>query len=317
MRVFRWTLCFALALAFGQTPQSVQFRHVRTFGSKYGVHPPRIWNTRGARAALGDGDNPYGIVSPTAVTTDLRHRVWIADSGTGSVHVFDTARGAYREIRRAAEIPLQQPSGLTSDSQGRVYLADAGNGGIFVFDENGEYDHALTRGARILQSPGAIALSADRRTIYVADPPRNAIVELNREGEIDGAIDLPPEFCEPSAISVVDNQIYVLGKRQHRVGIFSPGGRPRGEVRWEGIAIPTAFAFDPVRRRFFAANPRFTIVELRDEAGRALGNFGQLGDGVDQMHRVDALYVDTDGLIYVVDSLHGKVLVFAGFPQPA
>jgi DNA-binding beta-propeller fold protein YncE len=137
-------------------------------------------------------------------------------------------------------------------------------------------------------------------------------VELNREGEVDGTIKLPPELSEPSEITVIANQIYVLGNREHRVGIFSPAGFQRGETHWDGIQFPTAFTYDPVHHRLLVANPRWMTVEIFTEDGQNIGNFGQLGEGVDQMIRVDTLYVDPQGQVYVVDSRHGKVLVFAG-----
>jgi DNA-binding beta-propeller fold protein YncE len=251
-----------------------------------------------------------------AVTTDLRRRVWIADSGTASVHVFDPVSGTYREIKRAGERPLVQPSGIASDAQGRVFVADAATGAVFMFDENGD-DHAVVKpGAGVVVAPGAIAISEDGRTVYVADPPRNVIVELNREGEVNGAISLPPELSDPAAICVVHNQIYALGAREHRIGAFTPAGRQLGDLRWDDIALPAAFTFDAVRGRFLAANPRWMIVQIFEEEGRNLGAFGQAGDGVDQMQRVDALYVDRDGQVYVVDSRHGKVLVFAEAVHP-
>ena len=310
MRNLTGCLPIAAMLFAGQAPDQAEFRHLYTFGSKEGIHPPRILNRKATRAALGDGDHPYGLVFPVGVTTDLHHRVWIADGATASVHVFDPAGGSYREIKRAADLPLRQPSGIASDSQGRVYVADAVAGCIYVFDETGEYDHALMKRERVMESPGAVAVSEDSKSIYVADPPRNVVVELNREGEVNSTIQLPPELHDPTSLSVIHNQIYVLGGQQHRVGIFSPAGRQRGELRWDGIPFPTAFAFDPARSRFMVVNPRWMIVQVFEEQGAGLGAFGQLGDGLDQMQRVDALHVDSRGLVYVVDSRHGKVLVF-------
>ncbi|HXB67610.1 MAG TPA: 6-bladed beta-propeller [Candidatus Acidoferrales bacterium] len=291
---------------------SVEFRHLYTFGSKDGIHPATVLNRRPATAALGKAENPYGLVFPVAVVTDLRRRVWITDSGTASVHVFDIATGAYREIRRVGDVPLRQPSGLAVDGQGRIFLTDSGTGAVFMFDEKGEFQHALLKpGEHFLEGPTAIALSEDGKTIYVADPPKNVVVELNREGEVNGTISLPPELGEPAAISVVDNQVYVLGNRQHRVGIFSPAGSQRGELRWDGIQFPSAFTYDVAHRRFLVANPRWMTVEIFNGEARNLGAFGQLGEGVDQMQRVDSLHVDPQGLLYLVDSHHGKVLVFA------
>ena len=315
MRNITGAVMIAASLAWGQAPPSADFRHLYTFGSKDGIHPRTVLNRKAATGALGRPENPYGLVFPVAVVTDLRHRVWIADSGTGSVHIFDRATGAYQEIRRVGDTPLRLPSGLAVDGQGRIFLTDAGTGGVFMFDEKGEFDHSLSKRERSLEAPTAIALSENGKTIYVADPPRNVVVELNREGEVDGTIQLPAELGEPAAISVIDNQVYVLGNRQHRVGIFTPGGRQRGESRWDGVQFPSAFAYDTERRRFLVANPRWAVVEIFTAEGQSVGVFGQLGERVDQMQRVDALHVDPQGLLYLVDSHHGKVLVFGDSPH--
>jgi len=305
-------LILATTLASAQAPPCMEFRHLHTFGSKDGIHPPTILNHRAATIALGKSENPYGLVFPVAVATDIRRRVWITDTGTASVHVFDLAAGSYREIRRVEDVPLQQPSGIAVDSVGRIFLSDSGSGRIFVFDEKGEFDHLLVKPReRLLESPTAIAISEDGRTIYVADPPRNVVVALNREGEVDEIIQLPTEFGGPGAISVIHNRIYVLGNRQHRVGIFSPNGTLRGESRWDGIRLPSAFTYDAGRRRFLVANPRWMTVEIFNDEGQNLGAFGRPGEGVDQMQRVESLHVDPQGLYYLVDSHHGKVLVFA------
>ncbi len=310
-------LAVVAALAFGQFPEEVKLSYLYTFGSKPGIHPPRLLNRRPATVAFGEGEHPYGLGFPVAVTTDLRRRVWITDSGTASVHVFDRATGAYEEIRRTPDAQFQQPSGIVTDAQGRIYVTDSGNGGVYVFDQQGVYEHTLAKPGRgLLKSPTAIAVSENGRTVYVADPPLNVVVALNREGEVSGTINLPPELDEPSAISVLGNQIYILGNRQHKVGIFSPNGHPRGELRWDGIEFPSAFAYDPERRRFLVANPQWMTVEVFSEAGQGLGAFGRWGGGVDQMQRVDSLHVDPQGRVYVVDSRRGKVLVFGASRDP-
>jgi len=312
MRTVALLLLLVSALAAGDDPLDVQFDHRYTFGSKFGIHPPKLLSTRAAVAALGRSEHPYGLGFPVAVTTDVRRRVWITDSGTASVHVFDPKTGAYREIKRAGDALLQQPSGIAADAVGRIYLADASTGGMYVFDENGEFDRSLfKRGEHPLESPSAVALSADGKTIYVLDPPRNVVVALNREGEVNSTFQLPEERSEPSAISIIENQLYVLTNSHHKVHMLNPAGRSLGEFRWDGIAIPTAFVFDHGQRRFLAANPRSSTVQIFNEEGQNLGAFGQYGDGVDQMRHVDSLYVDPRGLVYVVDSHNGKVLVFA------
>jgi DNA-binding beta-propeller fold protein YncE len=304
---------FAIILAYvWATPATAQLSYLYTFGSKQGIHPPKILNRRPATAAMGTGDHPYGIGFPVAVASDRRGRIWITDSGTLSVHVFDMASGGYKEIRKLGSYVLQQPGGIVADAQGRIYIVDTGSGAVYVFDEQGEYDRAMVKpGSAVLERPTAIAISEDGRTVYVADPPRNAVVELNREGEVNGVIALPPELRAPVAISVVRNQIYVLGDVHHKVGIFNPKGQPRGEIAWEGIAAPPAFTWDAKDSRFLVANPRWAVIQSFDEQGHDDGAFGQFGDHVDQVQRIDGLFADAQGRIYEVDSHNGKVLVFA------
>jgi hypothetical protein len=82
------------------------------------------------------------------------------------------------------------------------------------------------------------------------------------------------------------------------VEIFSPNGLARGELRWDGVRFPTAFAYDPGQRRFLVANPEWGVVEIFNAEGHSLGVFGQRGEAVDQMERLDALHVDPQGLVY-------------------
>jgi DNA-binding beta-propeller fold protein YncE len=243
--------------------------------------------------------------------------VWITDSATDSVHVFDTVSGAYREFRRLEGVALQMPAGIATDAQGRVYMTDSASGSVYVFDQKGEYDHLLIsrKSSRLLESPTAIVIAENGGTIYVVDPPRHAVIALNREGEAVGRIPLPDELNDPSGIAVVDIQVYVLGENQHRVEIFSPDGRLLGEKRWDGVRAPSAFAWDAVRRRFLVANPQLMVIEIFNEAGQGLGAFGQRGEGVEQVEGIDSIYFDPEGLVYAVDSRHGKVLVYSESQQ--
>lgn len=313
LRRFAGLLLAVTLLADEVSTGTVELRHLCTFGSKEGIHPPRLVNKKAAVAALGQGEHPYGLGFPVAVATDLKGRIWITDSATASVHVFDRSSGGYREFHKLPDATLEQPAGIVADRQGRMYVVDTALANVFVFDENGEFNRPLIKPAEhTLTSPTSIALSDDGRTIYVADPPKNQIVALNREGEVNSTIPLTAATREPGSITVIRNQLYVLGTREHRVEIFSPGGERVGELRWDGIQFPTAFAYDEQNRRFLVANPRLMIVELFDEKGQSVGAFGQMGEHVDQQERIDGLHVDPRGLVYVVDSHHGKVLVFTG-----
>ena len=310
MRCFTWIV--AAAIACGQLAHEPQYQHLCTYGSKHGIHPPKILNRRAARAAIGEDEHPYGLAYPSSVVTDSKHRIWIADSGTASIHVFDPGSAAYREIRRAGDAALQQPAGLTIDRQGYIYVTDTASGGIFAFDPTGEFDRSLIpkKRGRLLEGPTVIAPSEDGRTIFVADPPRKVIVALNREGESVGTIGSEGSPVDAISLAIVGSEIYELDRRTHKIEIYSFSGVLRREWEWEDVRLPSAFAYDRARNLFFVVNPRWMVIDIFNADGRNLSAFGEYGDAVHQMKSVDALYVDPQGLVYATDSHEGKVLVF-------
>lgn len=307
-----YLLCLSL-MAAGQEQGNPQYRHLYTFGTREGIHPPKILNRKAANTAFGRGEFPWGIGSPQGVVTDRKGRVWISDSGTGSVHVFDLDAGSYHEIRRVGDATLQSPSGITEDAVGRIYLADAASGGVYVFDENGDFDRSLIprRAGRLLENPVAVALSADGSALFVLDAGRQCVVTLNREGEQTAFFVLPQEMHQPVWLSVIHNQVNVLGSFRHMVEAFSPAGKLRGETKWDDIRVPGPFVCGEQLPGCAVVDAGHMVVKVYDESGFAVTSFGQRGVAVDQVQRVDAIHVDAKGRVYLTDTLNGKVVVFA------
>ena len=305
-------------LAQDSEPASVvQYQHLQTFGSKLGIQPPKLLNHRFAKLAVGDSDFPYGIAAPMGVIVDTRNRVWIADAGTASIHIFDSAKNGYQQIHRAGDIQLERPSGIAIDRQGRIYVTDSIAGNLLAFDRNGDYARNLThrKSERVLRGPTAIALSENARTIYVLDPPQRSVVSFNQEGETIATFGNPGELSEPTNIAVVGEDVWVLDTGLHRVQIFTASGRLRRSLAIEGVAYPSGLAYDVPRHRYFVGNPSLGTIQAFDEQGRNIGVFGGRGDAVDQVRKIDALYVDPQGRVYVVDFHNGKVVVFVEFPS--
>ena len=318
MRTVPFGLMLLVLAASGQEREAresrgeTQYRHLYTFGTRDGIHPPKVLNRKAANTAFGRGEFPWGIGSPQSVVTDRQGRVWISDSGTGSVHVFDPEPGTYREIRRVGEATLQSPSGMIADAVGRIYLADAATGGVYVFDETGEFDRTLIprRAGRLLETPVSLALSADGSALFVLDAGKQCVVTLNREGEQTAFFHLPREMHQPVWLSVIRTQVDVLGSFPNLVEEFSPAGKLRGETRWDDIRVPGPFVCDERLSGCAVVDAGHMVVRIYDEAGHPVTSFGQRGDGLDQMQRVDAIHVDAKGRVYLADALHGRVLVF-------
>ena len=294
----------------------VQYQHVETFGSKLGIQPPKLLNRRFAKLAVGESEIRYGIAAPMGVIVDTRNRVWIADAGAASIHIFDPAKNGYQQIHRAGDVQLERPAGIDIDRQGRIYVTDSIAGNLLAFDKNGDYTRNLThrKSERVLRAPTAIALSENARTIYVLDPPQHAVVAFNQEGETIATFGNPGELIEPANIAVVGDDVWVLDTGLHRVQVFTASGRLRRSLAIDGVAYPSGLAYDALRHHYFVGNPSLGTIQAFDEQGRNVGVFGGLGDAVDQVRKIDALYVDANGRVFVVDFRDGKVTVFGELP---
>src|SRR6266545_1204859 len=133
-------LVLAGRAAAGERPAPVRFDHLFTLGSRYGIHPTRALNGKAATLVFGGPERPYALANPEGVTVDAGRRIWIADRGTRSVHVFDLRHGGYQEIRSAGGYAFECPAGVASDAAGAVYITDADTGRVYVFSGNGEFE---------------------------------------------------------------------------------------------------------------------------------------------------------------------------------
>jgi hypothetical protein len=59
--------------------------------------------------------------SPSAVTTDSSHRVFVADPGAQTVHIFDFVRSKYERLDRGGD-RLHIPVSLALDGQDNLYV---------------------------------------------------------------------------------------------------------------------------------------------------------------------------------------------------
>jgi hypothetical protein len=61
--------------------------------------------------------------SPSAVTTDSNHRVFVADPGAQAVHIFDFIRSKYGRLDGRGD-RLHLPVSLAVDGQDNLYVVD-------------------------------------------------------------------------------------------------------------------------------------------------------------------------------------------------
>lgn len=313
-----WGICALGLCLLAPRPaiaEDFTYEHLFTIGTDAGVNPRSRFAGGLGRLIFGGPEHPSPVRIPRAVAVDGTGRIWIADTGSRSIHMFHVLGNEYQEIRRAGKIQLRCPVGVDVDIHGRVYVVDACLREIFVFDRTGEYLRRLLgkQNRKFVAAPSDVAVSIDLRRIYVADPGRRQVLVFNQEGELVsrlGETGGTGGLQAPTRLAVRLKDVYVLDSGTRRVEVFNALGKHIERIRWGPVRRPSAFGIDRDTGLMYVGDPDYETVLVYAGDGRRISLIGQSGDAVDQFHKPYDIYVDQHRRVYVVDSLSRKVVVF-------
>ena len=282
------------------------------------------------QAIFGKVDN-HGMLSPFAITTDNRSRLFVADSNAQLVHVFDTQTRKYatwtpgkKHAAFAQPVGIAWLSDLTApppkpaDPQpGKLFVADSVAGTIFVFNEKGQFLTEL--GAGILQRPVGIVADAAHNRLLIADVKAHQIIALSLDGQLLQRIGSRGtalgQFNFPTNVTL-DNtgQLFVSDSLNFRVQVFSPELKPLRQIGKKGdmpgyFAQPKGVATD-AQGHLYVLDSQFENVQVFSPEGQILMDFGEEGIGPGQFWLPTAIFIDTNDRIWVADSYNKRIQVF-------
>lgn len=172
------------------------------------------------------------------------------------------------------------PRGIALDGNGHLFIADTGNKRIVVTTLDGQYVSQFgTAGSGLgsFNEPTGVAIDRERAMAYVADT-WNGRVQAFRILP-DGGVDVIPAFAWP-----------VRGWQANTYEDPSIAVGPNGEVL---VSVPSARA-----------------VSMTNGQGEALLRWGGSGNDLASLNGPSGMAIDSNGLVYVVDRLDGRVLRF-------
>lgn len=115
---------------------------VRAFSSADDVRQPAHPLADKALDIIAGPKDPESRVdrlrSPSALTTDSKSRVFVADPGAKAVHIFDFIYSKYTLLDKSSE-RLSAPVSLAVDGQDNVYVGDTLSRTILVYDAAGKF----------------------------------------------------------------------------------------------------------------------------------------------------------------------------------
>ncbi len=299
---------------------SVGLSFVRVFSSAYDVRPLHPVLDRTLDIIAGPADpvtRVDALRSPSAVTTDSKHRVYVADPGAKAVHVFDFIRRKYSRLDGSGD-RLQAPAALAVDGQDNLYVVDQSSRTVLVYDSAGKFRRYLGRlrgGESYFDSPAGIAIDRATGRIYVCDRQRYMIFILNERGRLirklgkRGGGDRPGEFRNPSQVVVAGSELFVLDAGNTRIQVLNTGGHFLRAIDLAYAERRTGLALDN-QGNLYVSDPVLNQIQVFRHEGQALYTFHTSTMKAANFSQPSGMWVDAGRNLYVVDSQNNRIGLF-------
>lgn len=162
-----------------------------------------------------------GLSSPEGVGVAPDGRVYVTNTGMGSVSVFRDGR-LERTVGQYGSGPGQfsRPHDVEVDRDGKVYVVDSGNHRVQVFDA--QMNHLASTSSELkLNEPKYLSFDGDR--IWLADEDNHRVVLLDRHLKAIGILGsgqrgrLATEFYKPEAVLARAPFVWVIDTYNDRI----------------------------------------------------------------------------------------------------
>ncbi len=262
---------------------------------------------------------PTKLQSPRSVyVTPDGERIWVADPGDHSIHVFDLATRKHTRVDRVAETIFLSPIALSRGRPGAMYLCDSQSVAIYeLSDTDGKLIRALQLGSDVLR-PVGVFFDANNDELFVVDVSGHDIKVLSPNGDLLRVIghrgESPGEFNYPSAIGGKGDQLWIADSGNHRVQGISKNGEPFVSFGRAGdapgdLALPKTVALD-ADGHVYVVDSRFENVQVFNDRGQLLLYFGEEGHGPGQFWLPGGIFIEQTGRIWICDPYNQRVQIF-------
>jgi DNA-binding beta-propeller fold protein YncE len=220
--------------------------------------------------------------TPQCVAVDAQDNIYVTDSESGKIFVFDPSGKFRRAIGslKGGEGYFKRPTGIAVDSAAqRIYITDTLRDKVFVTDMNGS----------VLQTIG-------------------------HKGTGDVEFNLPTELL------LRDQHLFVVDAMNFRVQFLDRAGAFQAAVGRVGDGVGSMFRPKGIgmdsEDHLYVVDGLWGVVQVFDQQGRLLYYFGGRGTGGGEFQLPAGLFIDHEDRIFVVDSFNRRVQVYHYFGLP-
>ena len=266
------------------------------------------------------------LVKPYGVAASPDGLVYVSDTASGRVFVFDAERQALTFLGDRQPAKLAKPTGIAVAPSGTVFVADATHNRVFGYSPAGDLVIAIGHDGE-LESPAGMAVDGNRQLLYVADAKKHQVFCYST---VDGAAvrtigrrgGEPGEFNFPTNVSVdKEGRLYVTDTLNFRIQSFDPEGKPLNTFGTLGdtpgsLNRPKGIGVDD-EGHIYVADSSFNNFQIFDREGQLLLYVGSVGSGAGEFFLPAGLFIDARNRVYVVDQGNARVQVFQYLRAPA
>ena len=299
----------AAYLVWPEPPEIARISFVNQFSSPEQLQLKESFLRRMRDAITGSDERR--MTRPYALAVDST-RIAVADPGAAVVHVFDTGRKTYQQLKQAGDHDLLSPIGVAL-ADDRLYIADSLLNKVFVLNRKLK----LLRVLNDFQRPTALQFDPGRQRLYVTDTLAHEIRVFSRDGKalsrFGGRGEKDAQFNYPSHLAVSGDRLFVNDTMNFRIQIFDSEGRHLQTFGKHGIGSghftqPKGVAVDSIGH-VYVADAMSNRVQIFKQDGTFLLDFGNAGTKPGDFQMPSGLAI-WDDLIYVADSFNHRIQVF-------
>lgn len=257
------------------------------------------------------------LTAPRAIAFDrVRNELWVLDSRTGAVGVFEPDGLPLFAFFAAAQ--LREPLRAAVDPAGQLLVIEGTRAAIRRFSYRGEYRGDLPlKGVGEKPSFGAIAFD-ESGWLYVGENTSGEILvydrELNLKRRFGSRGSEEGQFQSIAGLAVDGGEIFVIDHQALAVQVFdSRGNFLRGwgkhDMGEANFSLPEGIAIDSKGRVIVVDALRHEI-KFFDREGNFIDRFGGMGKKPGNVMFPSGVTVDQNGHVFVSDRGNGRVQVF-------
>ena len=258
-----------------------------------------------------------GLQSPAAIATDSNDRVFVADRGAKTVHIFDFVHGKYG-LLDGGKTHLGIPIALAVDGQDNLYVTDELSRTVLVYDSSGKFRRTLGKLSEeesYFESPAGIAIDDATGHIYVCDMHRHMIVVLDNRGRLiaktgkRGGGDGPGDFKLPTQAVIRDGELFILDAGNTRIQILDTALHFRRAINLAYADGRTGLAVDE-QGNIYVSDSVVDQIEVFTRTGRPLYRFDLASLKAAYLGQPAGLWISEGSCLYVIDEQKNSVNLF-------